>query len=153
MIQDETTRLAALKRGEVDIVYSIRGELAEELKATPGLTLKPVYPPAPFWLSFVDQWDPKSPWHDPRVRQAAIAAIDYKGINQALTLGYSKITGSVIPESFDYFWQPPVPNYDPAKAKQLLAAAGHANGFDAGQYFCDSSYSNLAEAVINAKAK
>ena len=41
VIPDETTRLAALKRGEIDIVYSIRGELAEELQRTPGLTLKP----------------------------------------------------------------------------------------------------------------
>ena len=42
VIPDESTRLAALKRGEVDIAYSIRGELAEELQRTPGLTLKPV---------------------------------------------------------------------------------------------------------------
>ena len=32
VIPDEATRLAALKRGEVDIAYSIRGELAEELR-------------------------------------------------------------------------------------------------------------------------
>src|SRR5206468_9921323 len=36
VVTEESTRLAALKRGEVDIVYSIRGELAEELKRTPG---------------------------------------------------------------------------------------------------------------------
>ena len=36
VIPDETTRLAALKRGEVDIAYSIRGELAEELRRSPG---------------------------------------------------------------------------------------------------------------------
>jgi peptide/nickel transport system substrate-binding protein len=149
VIQDETTRLAALKRGEVDIVYSIRGELAEELRATPGLTLKPVDTPAAFWLYFADQWDPKSPWHDSRVRQAARFAIDYDGINQALTLGYSKITGSLIPNSFEYYWQPPQPTYDVGKAKQLLTEAGHPNGFDAGEYYCDSSYSNLAEAVLN----
>jgi peptide/nickel transport system substrate-binding protein len=53
-IPEETTRLAALQRGEVDIVYSIRGELAEELQRTPGLTLKPVVPPAPFWIYFAD---------------------------------------------------------------------------------------------------
>src|SRR5688500_6702168 len=40
-IPDEATRLAALKRGEIDIVYSVRGELAEELQKTKGLTLKP----------------------------------------------------------------------------------------------------------------
>jgi peptide/nickel transport system substrate-binding protein len=82
-IPEETTRLAALQRGEVDIVYSIRGELAEELRRTPSLTLKPVVPPAPFWLYFPDQWDEKSPWHDQRVRQAASLALDRKGMNDA----------------------------------------------------------------------
>jgi peptide/nickel transport system substrate-binding protein len=148
-IHEEATRLAALKRGEVDIVYSIRGELAEELERTKGLTLKPAVITAPFWLYFPDQWDAKSPWHDPRVRQAADLAIDRKTINQALTLGHSKLTGSIIPDSFEHYWQPPAPAYDPAKAKKLLAEAGHPNGFDAGDYYCDTTYSNLAEAVIN----
>ena len=43
IIPDESTRLAALKRGEVDVAYSITGPLAEELKRTPGLTLAPTY--------------------------------------------------------------------------------------------------------------
>src|SRR5215831_18674489 len=148
-IPEETTRLAALQRGEVDIVYSIRGELAEELQRTPGLTLKPVVPPAPFWIYFADQWDAKSPWHDERLRRAASFALDRKAMNDAITLGYSKITGSIIPYSFDFFWQPPLPTYDPANAKQLLAEAGHPDGFDAGDFYCDSSYSNVAEAALD----
>jgi peptide/nickel transport system substrate-binding protein len=153
VIQDEATRLAALSRGEVDIVYSIRGELAEKLQRTPGLILKPVIVPAPFWLSFVDQWDEKSPWHDVRVREAASLAIDRDGINQALTLGFSKITGSLIAQSFDMYWPPPALVHDPGKAKQLLAQAGHPRGFDAGELFCDSSYANLGEAVLNNLAE
>jgi peptide/nickel transport system substrate-binding protein len=149
VIPDESTRLAALKRGEIDIAYSIRGELAEEILRTKGLTLKPAVIAAPFWIYFADQWDPKSPWHDQRVRQAASLAIDHKTINQALTLSHSRITGSIIPDTFDGYWKPPAPTYDPAKAKQLLAAAGHPNGFDAGEYYCDFSYANLAEAVLN----
>jgi peptide/nickel transport system substrate-binding protein len=148
-IPEESTRLAALKGGEVDIAYSIRGELAEELRSTPGLTLKPVNTPATFWLYFADQWDPKSPWHDERVRRAANLAIDRNTINDALTLGYSKLTNSLIPVSFEFYWQPPQPVYDPAKAEQLLAEAGHPKGFEAGEYYCDSSYANLAEAVLN----
>ena len=149
VIPDESTRLAALKRGEVDIVYSIRGELAEELVRTKGLTLKPTILQGTWWIYFADQWDRKSPWHDQRVRRAASLAIDYKTINQALTLGYSRITGSIIPDAFEYYWQPPAPTYDPAKAKQLLAEAGYPKGFDAGEYYCDSTYANLAEAVLN----
>jgi peptide/nickel transport system substrate-binding protein len=150
VIPDETTRLAALKRGEVDIAYSIRGELAEELQRTPGLALKPAVIQAPFWVYFADQWDPKSPWHDRRVRLAASLAIDRPSINQALTLGHSLLSGSIIPVAFEYFWQPPAPAYDPARAKKLLAEAGYPSGFDGGEYYCDSSYSNLAEAVTNS---
>ena len=84
VIPDPSTRLVALKRGEVDIVFSMIGELAEEVRRTPGLGLKPVYP-STHWLSFPDQWEAKSPWHDRRVRQAANLAIDRPAIDAART--------------------------------------------------------------------
>jgi peptide/nickel transport system substrate-binding protein len=149
VIPEESTRLAALKRGEVDIVYSIRGELAEELSRTKGLSLKPAVIQGTFWLYFPDQWDPKSPWADPRVRLAASLAVNRTTINQALTLGHSKLTGSIIPDSFEHYWQPPAPVYDPVRATQLLTEAGYAQGFDAGDYYCDTTYANLGEAVLN----
>jgi peptide/nickel transport system substrate-binding protein len=149
VIGDEATRLAALKRGEIDIVYSIRGELAEELQRTPGLTLKPTVIQSPQWVSMLDQWDPKSPWHDRRVRLAANLAIDRKAINDAIALGHSRLTYSIIPSTFDYYWQPPAYTYDPAQAKKLLAEAGYPNGFDAGEYYLDISYANVQEAVAN----
>jgi peptide/nickel transport system substrate-binding protein len=147
-VPDEATRLAALKNGEVDIAYSIRGELAQELQRTPGLTLKPAVIQAPFWVYFADQWDPKSPWHDRRVRLAANHAIDRKAINDALTLGHSRLGWSIVPTTFEFFWQPPAYAHDPARAKKLLAEAGYPNGFDAGEYFCDASYANLGEAIV-----
>ncbi len=148
-IPDESTRLAALKGGEVDIIYWVSGELAEELQRTPGLTLKRAHT-APFWLYFPEQWDAKSPWHDVRVRQAASLAIDRKAINGAITLGQSKLNGSIIPDYFDYYWPPPAPIFDPAQAKKLLAEAGHPNGLDAGDYSCDAAFANLGEAVLNS---
>ncbi len=56
IIPDGSTRLAALKRGEVDGIYWVRGELAEELQRTPGLSLKAANT-APFWVYFPEQWD------------------------------------------------------------------------------------------------
>ena len=149
VIPDESTRLAALKNGEVDIAYSIRAELAEELQRTPGLTLRPTVGSAPYYLYFPEQWDAKSPWYDRRVRLATKYALDYDTINRALTLGHSHITGSVIPENFEFYEKLAPPVYDPDKARSLLAEAGHAGGFDAGFYTCDVAYANLAEAAVN----
>jgi peptide/nickel transport system substrate-binding protein len=148
-IPDEATRLAALKRGEVDIAYAIRGALAEELRRTPGLTLRPNVGQAPFWIVFTEQWDPKSPWHDRRVRLAASYAIDRQAINQAETLGFSKLTWSIIPSHFEFYWQPPGHAYDPAKARQLLAEAGYPRGFDAGDFFTDAAFPGIGEAAIS----
>src|SRR5437773_773632 len=116
-IPDEATRLAALKRGEVDIAYGMSGALAEGLRRTPGLTLKPVAGQVVDWVYFTEQWDPKSPWHDRRVRLAANYAIDRASINQAETLGFSKITWSIIPSSFEYYWPSPGYRNDPVRAK------------------------------------
>src|SRR5205807_4473379 len=132
-----------------DIAYSIRGELAEDLQQMPGLSVKSVVLQAPNWLYFPEQWDPKSPWHDVRVRQAANLAIDREGMNKALFLGYCKTTNSIVPYTFEGYWQPPAAVYDPAKAQKLLAEAGHAGGFDAGLMYCDSSYANMAEVSLN----
>jgi peptide/nickel transport system substrate-binding protein len=149
VVPDESTRFAALKRGEVDIVYSIRGALAEDLRRTPGLQLVPTVLQGTFWLYFPEQWDAKSPWHNVKVRQAVNLAIDRQAVNQAETLGFSRITNSIIPDIFDFFWKPPAVVHDPARARRLLAEAGYPNGFDAGEYFCDVAYANLAEAVVN----
>jgi peptide/nickel transport system substrate-binding protein len=148
-IPDETTRLAALKRGELDIAYNLRGELAQEIRRSPGLTLKPNVGQATHWVYFADQWDPKSPWHDRRVRLAANHAIDREAMNQADALGFAKLTGSIIPSSFQFYWQPPAYAYDPTRVKKLLAEAGYPNGLEGGDYFCDAAIANIGEPVVN----
>jgi peptide/nickel transport system substrate-binding protein len=150
VVPDDTTRVAALKRGEVDIGYAVWGALAEEVRRTPGLALKATLVPTPFWVYFADQWDPKSPWHDRRVRLAANHAIDRQVINQAENLGFARITNSIVPASFDFYWQPPLYAHDPVKARQLLAEAGYPNGFDAGDYTVDAAFTNVAEATVNS---
>jgi peptide/nickel transport system substrate-binding protein len=148
-VPDVATRLVMLKRGDADAAYGLPGEIGDEVRRTPGLTLKPTPFTSTHWILFADQWDTSSPWHDRRVRLAATHAVDREAINQAESLGFSKITGSIIPTSFDYYWQPPVYPYDPAKAKQLLAEAGYPKGFEAGDLWCDVSTSGTAEAVLN----
>ncbi len=147
-IPDEATRLAMLKRGEADVVYLLQSALAEEARRTAGLTLRPTPIVSTHWLAFLDQWDPKSPWADRRVRLAANHAIDRQVMNEAITLGFSRITWSIIPQSFDFYWQPPAYPYDPARAKQLLAEAGYPKGFDAGDFWCEPATATMSEAAI-----
>ncbi|HWN93128.1 MAG TPA: ABC transporter substrate-binding protein, partial [Verrucomicrobiae bacterium] len=145
---EETTRAAALKKGEVDIAYLLSGPVAEDIRRTPGLKLvAPREPQGSFWLDLPDQWDPKSPWHDRRVRQAASHAIDRQALNQAETLGFSKVTGSLIPRALEFskFFEPDP--YDPPKARRLLAAAGYPNGFDAGDLYPWPPYVSMGEAL------
>jgi peptide/nickel transport system substrate-binding protein len=120
------------------------------VKRTAGLKLVPTIIPGSQWLDFgALQWDTKSPWNDRRVRLAAAVAFDKNGINQAETLGFSRITGSIIPSAYEYALAIQPYPYDVAQAKKLLAEAGYPNGFDAGDYACDSSYGTVAEAIAN----
>jgi peptide/nickel transport system substrate-binding protein len=149
-LPEETTRAAALKKGEVDIAYLLTGPVAEDVQRTPGFKLvAPKESQGTFWLDLPDQWDPKSPWHDKRVRQAASLAIDRQGLNQAETLGFSKPTGSLIPRALEFskFFEPDP--YDPARAKKLLAEAGYPNGFDAGDFYPWPPYFSMGEALAS----
>ena len=92
-------------------------------------------------------WDPKSPWHDPRVRKAASLALDRKALNEAETLGASRLNGSFVPHNLEFALPIDPHAYDPAQAKKLLAEAGYPNGFDAGELHPSPPYFGTGEAV------
>src|SRR5262245_4305057 len=131
-VPDRTTRLTMLKTGEADIGYLMVGVEAATIKPDPKLRLARTIPPAAWWVELPEQWNPKSPWHDRRVRPAAAMAIDKQAINEAERLGSSRLTGSIIPSVMDFALRIEPHPYDPAHAKRLLAEAGYLNGFDAG---------------------
>jgi peptide/nickel transport system substrate-binding protein len=144
---EETTRAAALRNGEVDIVYLLTGPTAEAIQKTAGFKVVAPLLSGAFWLELPDQWDPKSPWHDRRVRLAASHAIDRQAVNQAETLGFSRLTGSIVPRIFQYAVAYDPPAYDPARAKKLLAEAGYPNGFDGGDFSPFPPYDSMGEAI------
>ena len=151
-VPEATTRMAMLKRGEVDLAYLIDTPMALDVKKDPNLKLAFSGGIGTYYLDFFDMWDPKSPWADKRVRLAANHAIDRKAISEAETVGASPPTGNIVPKGFEFALPLEPYPYDPAKAKQLLAEAGYPNGFDAGDLYPWPPYFSAGEAVTTQLA-
>src|SRR5467141_3091254 len=146
-VPDRTTRMAMLKTGEADIGYLMVGLEAATIKADPKLRLARVIPPATWWVEYTEQWNPKSPWSDRRVRLAANLAVDKQALNEAERLGFSRLTGSIIPANMESALRLEPYPYDPRQAKRLLAEAGYPSGFDAGDLTPMPPFTTMGEAV------
>ena len=99
------------------------------------------------WLEFAEQWDPKSPWHDKRMRLAVNLALNRKAINEAACLGFCPPAGVIVPRVMEFALQEEPAAYDPQRAKQLLAEAGYPNGLDAGDLVPIPPFFTTGEAV------
>jgi peptide/nickel transport system substrate-binding protein len=138
-----------LKTGEADIAYAMMGPMAEEVKRDSKLKLAYSEGQGIFFIYFNEQADPKSPWHDLRVRQALNYAIDRQALSEQQTLGMSPPTANIVPRAFEFALPIEAYPYNPQKAKQLLKEAGYPNGFDAGEITSGPPYHSLAEGVAN----
>src|SRR3989475_10448252 len=147
---EETTRAAALKKGEGDIAYLFSGPVAEDIRRTPGLKLTaPSQSSGVFWLDMPDQWDPNSPWHDRRVRPAASPAVDRNPPNPGETVRLLDAAGGLIPRALPAADPVGPAAFDPARSKQLLTEAGYPNGFDAGDFYPWPPYTAMGEALAS----
>ena len=81
-VNDSTTRAVMLKSGEADIAVALDGPDAETVQKDPGCRWWPSKHASIFWLEFTEQWDPKSPWHDKRLRLAVNYALEPQGHQQ-----------------------------------------------------------------------
>src|SRR6185369_9335552 len=115
----------------------------------PKLQLVPSKHASIYWIEIAEQWDPKSPWHDRRMRLALNVALDRKAINEATCLGFCPPTAVIVPRVMDFALQTSPLPYDPGKAKQLLAEAGYPNGIDAGDFVPTPPFVTTAEAATN----
>ena len=134
-IPEESTRIAALKAGEIDVINLSR-ERVSEIEAA-GFPVFPRPGQAVIGFYFHQQWE-DVPWADVRVRKAMNLAIDRDAMVEFIFAGrgspgivYPMPLSSEVYGGWDR-WGPkldPYP-YDPDQAKALLEEAGHGNGFD-----------------------
>jgi peptide/nickel transport system substrate-binding protein len=148
-VPEATTRAVMLKSGEADISYVLDGPEAESIKRDPRFQVVASKHASIFWVEFTEQWDPKSPWADKRLRLAVNYALNRQQINLAACLGFCPPAGVIVPRVMDFALQvEPLP-YDLPKAKQLLAEAGYPGGLDAGEFVGIPGFPTVAESVVN----
>lgn len=127
-VPDYFTRKSAMQRKDGDMMLVEFGKEAADFKDMQGVNMF-VQPQATAFILFDDK-NTDSPFYDKRVREAVDYAIDRKWLADNLGFGYWQPCYQLTPRNNDAF----IPDYkgrqyDPAKAKQLLAEAGYPNGF------------------------
>ena len=129
IIGETFTRESALKSGEMDVIlFPAPSDVAGLQKD--GFVVTRHMITAGARGGVFDSANPKSPFHDLRVRQAAQYAIDAEAIVKALFQGEAEATNQFNHKAH-WGYNPSIVGYpyNPAKAKQLLAEAGYPNGF------------------------
>ncbi len=116
-----TTRVAALRSGQVDWIEAPPPDTMESLRKAGMQIVTNVYPHNwPWHFSRLEG----SPWNDIRVRRAANLAIDREGMKSLLG-GLMVAAKGMVPSTSQWFGKPSFDvKYDPAAATKLLAEAG-----------------------------
>jgi peptide/nickel transport system substrate-binding protein len=145
-------RVAGLQTGELDLAFGMTGKLLPRVMADKNLRWTPNF--TSVWhLIFPGYNEPDSPFHDKRVRQAVSLAINRQFLSQQETQGIGKVWGNwVSPENRDALRGDgkdlPLPEYNPEKAKQLLAQTKYPNGFDFEWFVPFVPYLDMGERIL-----
>jgi peptide/nickel transport system substrate-binding protein len=149
-VRDLTARMAGLQTGELDLAFGMTGKLLPRVMNDPSLRWDPNYT-GPWWLMFPGYSEQGSPFRDKRVRQAVSLAINRPFLIKQETQGIGKPTGNWISsENRDALQGQEAPMLETSleKAKQLMAQAGFADGFDV-DYTPFPPYFDMGERIMN----
>jgi peptide/nickel transport system substrate-binding protein len=147
-IPDQQTQIAEMLAGGLDMVFNVARDQAEQLR-TRNLQVLPseTGKVAHLYLNASEK-TAAPPLRDIRVRKAIMHAIDREAMVKSIVGEGARVLHTFCAPSMFGCTDEGAPRYayDPAKAKQLLAEAGFANGFDIDLY----AYRNRAqtEAMI-----
>ena len=154
IMRETEQRVTALLTDEIQIAQFIPPHLRQRVEKTANLRITPVDSVEIMFLAM----QPKPPFDKKEVRQAVCHAINRDQIIATLLEGFaSRLDGPLGPGQYGYDPQlKPKMNYDPERAKKLLAQAGYPNGVDielqtpVGRYTLDKQLTEAMIPMLNA---
>lgn len=144
-VQEDMTRIAMLRSGEADLVMATPFSMVHTLRDAGYHSVQTDVSPT-FSVRF-QLANPSTPWADVRVRRAIAHAIDAPSIINGLFDGIPKRYAGFAPGElgFDPSLEPHA--YDPARARALLAEAGHPGGFRMPLVYWTNTYYGIRETT------
>jgi peptide/nickel transport system substrate-binding protein len=153
-IPDVNTQMAELFGGTLDLIWQVPADQAEKLAAMDQFTVanESTMRIGYLTLDAAGRTGKDNPFTDLRVRRAVAHAIDRKALVEALLKGKSKIVSTAcFPSQFGCYQDVQSYDYDPEKAKALLAEAGFPDGFETDFYaYRNRDYAEAISSFMNA---
>src|SRR3546814_5652200 len=152
-IVDPETQLAEMMTGGIDWIWDVPKEKAEQLEMMPQGT---VVNADTMRVSYIGMdaagRGGDHPFTKLKVRRAVAHAIDREAIAKNLVGGVSKVVHApCYPSQVGCTQDVPKYEYDPEKAKALLAEAGYPDGFETDLYaYRDRQYTEAAMGYLQA---
>ncbi|MEM4601798.1 MAG: ABC transporter substrate-binding protein, partial [Desulfurococcaceae archaeon] len=147
VIPDPQTRLAKLLSNELDLIMQPPAADIQSLENNPQVSVLKTLSTRIVYIGINTQY---GPLQDVRVRQAINYAVDKEAIVKNVLFNLGKVMSSPVPDNVMSYVKLGPYEYNPEKAKRLLADAGYPNGFKItlqtpiGRYLFDKE---IADAV------
>ncbi|MGA1207530.1 MAG: ABC transporter substrate-binding protein [Litorivicinaceae bacterium] len=159
IIPEPATQIAEMMSGKLNWIYKVPADQSSQMTRMKSLSVesKPTSRMMYIVLDAAGRTGPDSPFKSLKVRQAIAHAIDRQGIVTALVQGGAQVLHAFcFPQDFGCPKDAVQYEYNPGKARQLLAEAGYPNGFEVtfsawrDRPYVEAIMSNLADVGIKA---
>lgn len=153
-IKEDPTRVAALLSGDVDFIAPVPPTDLARVDGADGVNL--ITMPGTRIITFQMNQERVEAFKDPKVRQAIDYAVNNAGIVDKIMRGFGTVGAQASPAGYLGYDESLTPRFDVAKAKELMAEAGYADGFSITMAAPNNRYVNddkIAQAVASMLAQ
>ena len=151
-ISEDSSRVMMVKTGDADVIAGVPPTLVENLEGDESVT---IFTLPGYRTIQIGMQTERGPLSDIRVRQAITYAIDRHSIIDNVMHGMATFPSGLISTVVQYSNPDLDPHdYNPEKAKELLAEAGYPNGFSTtlmtpeGRYAMDRQVAEVVQSML-----